>query len=192
MRRGPSDPHGSLTELTSAVWSDKISWNAQKISRLNALAREARHMRHWGSPATWTSTTTFSITTAHSVLLHTQNPHTANRPKCSEEDVRGLKLLSLPWSNTNVSCERPVQMPQLSAQELRAAEAEASYTIQQGVAAAFALYFCRLPRMVISRPVEVYSPSTSFAPIACSKNVMLTALPCSPAPFIVDAVYKIF
>ncbi|CAN8100484.1 unnamed protein product [Discula destructiva] len=32
------------------------------------------------------------------------------------------------------------QMPQISPQEMRAAEAEASYTVQQGVAAAVALY----------------------------------------------------
>ncbi|KAF3768746.1 hypothetical protein M406DRAFT_320974 [Cryphonectria parasitica EP155] len=32
------------------------------------------------------------------------------------------------------------QMPQLSAEELRASEAQASYTIQQGAAAAAALY----------------------------------------------------
>lgn len=69
-------------------------------------------------------------------------------------------------------------MPQLSAQELKAAEAEASYTIQQGIAAAFALYFCKLRMPMLTRPIP--GPDTS------ADN------PFSPAPFIVDAVYKIF
>lgn len=49
-------------------------------------------------------------------------------------------------------------MPQLSAEELRAAEAEASYTVQQVVATAVALYLC----MFLLSPAPV-APHSSAA-----------------------------
>lgn len=44
-------------------------------------------------------------------------------------------------------------MPQLSAEELRAAEAEASYTVQQVVATAVALYLCMFLMSPASSPL---------------------------------------
>lgn len=48
----------------------------------------------------------------------------------------------VPCPHTDCLRHPAVQMPQVSAAEMRAAEAEASYTVQQGVAAAVALYLC--------------------------------------------------
>lgn len=68
-------------------------------------------------------------------------------------------------------------MPQLSAEELRAAEAESSYTVQQGVAAAVALYLCTLCLVVHM----------------CQSCVARLFADCCPiAPFVIDAFWKIF
>lgn len=62
---------------------------------------------------------------------------------CSEEDVcepSALAVYTCLRRDAYHVSHRAV--PQVSAEELRAAEAEASYTVQQGVAAAVALYLC--------------------------------------------------
>lgn len=64
-------------------------------------------------------------------------------PRCSEE-VCTLRFPSSPLIQHANPLLSAVGMPQLSAEELRAAEAEASYTVQQVVATAVALYLCTL------------------------------------------------
>lgn len=76
-------------------------------------------------------------------------------------------------------------MPQLSAEELRAAEAEASYTVQQVVATAVALYLCMFlvsPAPVVTHIRQQRSPMVV--------GQLLISRP--PAPFAVDAIWKIF
>jgi hypothetical protein len=65
------------------------------------------------------------------------------------------------------------QPPQASPEELLAAEAEATFTLQRVLAAAAALYFCMPPSLVFTQP----------------SRQMLT---WHTAPFVVDAVSKMF
>jgi hypothetical protein len=72
-----------------------------------------------------------------------------------------------------------VAPPQLSDEEIRAAEAEATFTVQRALAAAVALYLCK--------DFALLSLAGSIAP----QWPKLT-LTSPTAPFAVDAVWKIF
>ena len=66
------------------------------------------------------------------------------QPPLATIDLGRSELLELPYCVVYLTSTSTVQPPQASAEELLAAEAEATFTLQRALAAAAALYFCRL------------------------------------------------
>lgn len=123
-------------------------------------------------------------TSRRPLLLHTKHPSSLHHithnssPKCSEEDV--CALLTSMVRNCCGYADFPSHCadPQPSPEELREAEAEASYTVQQGVAAAVALYLC-----TCSTSIATYSRQLVPQPLTNRYR---------SAPFLIDVVWKLF
>ncbi|KAL6697500.1 mitochondrial outer membrane translocase complex, subunit Tom5 [Trichoderma pleuroticola] len=77
--------------------------------------------------------------------------------------------------------------PQQSPEEIRAMEAEATFTVQQVAATAFMLYLCMSCAMERGRRDDPFSPSTD-----ASSTPSAPLLTSEIAPFAVDMISRIF
>ncbi|KAK3501087.1 translocase of outer mitochondrial membrane subunit 5 [Neurospora crassa] len=77
------------------------------------------------------------------------------------------------------------QPPALSREELQAAEAEATFTIQRAVFTAVALYLCSSTYLPACPPQLLSLPYVSLALSANKRKNLYTA------PFVIDAVSKV-
>lgn len=109
-----------------------------------------------------------------------------NHSQCSEEDVchcaPSCKCESLQFANHTSRCA--VQMPQLSAAELRQAENDAYSVVNQGVVAAVSLYLCTFDFLVLpcrkSQRKAASRESTYVASLAYKKPPLIPIVLSQP------------
>lgn len=166
--------------------SHKVPGSQNRIRTVDTILQEwipsfqPSEPRHQHRIATSPHHHTSSIQPLSTLPIPSFPPHTVNyQPKCSE-DVRKpapspsfpritrlaeRKLThasSLPWT-TLLTSVRTVAPPQQSKEEIRAMEAEATFTVQQVTAAAVMLYLCPSPFHPSTREnVQAYSSNSPF------------------------------
>lgn len=84
-----------------------------------------------------------------------------------------------------------VAPPQQSPEEIRAMEAEATFTVQQVAATAFMLYLCAYIMFTDASDSYAYANSVTPLPPGVWSKLMLTT-PFRTAPFAIDMVSRIF